>query len=173
MKLTIKDQAEYTTLVMVREFSVPPEKLFDAWINPVMMRKWLMSMEATNKSALSDPRVGGEWEVIDVRGGKEYRAIGRYLEVDRPTKLVFTFQMPQFSDSKDTITVEIKATEQGCKMVFTQHIRVPVEEGWTEADTRNAVEGFHDESQHGWHYMFLGLKMLVDDGITPVMPTTE
>ncbi|MCR2807236.1 SRPBCC family protein [Paenibacillus soyae] len=160
----------YTELVMVREFKVSPEKLFDAWIDPVMMRKWLMSMEATNKSASSDPRVGGLWEIIDVRGGKEYRAVGRYLEIDRPIKLVFTFQMPQFSEFEDTITVNIKATEEGCKMVFTQHIRVPVEENWTDEDTRRAVEEFHDSSQHGWHYMFVGLKMLAEEGITPVMP---
>jgi uncharacterized protein YndB with AHSA1/START domain len=30
-----------TTLVMVRQFDVPTERVFDAWINPVMMRRWL------------------------------------------------------------------------------------------------------------------------------------
>ncbi|MEK3884270.1 SRPBCC domain-containing protein [Paenibacillus sp. PL2-23] len=169
----VKQTNARTDLIMVREFKVPAEKLFDAWINPVMMRKWLMTMDATNKSAVSDPRVGGEWEIVDERDGVEYRAIGRYVTVERPTKLVFTFQMPQFSQNEDTIIVEIKPTEEGCKMVFTQHIHVPVEEGWTEADTRKAMEEFHDQSQHGWHYMFLGLQMLVEQGITPVMPNSN
>ncbi|MFH0070929.1 SRPBCC domain-containing protein, partial [Peribacillus sp. NPDC056705] len=85
-----------TTLVMKRQFDVPPERVFDAWLNPEMMRKWLFTMEMTNKVAHSDPRVGGAWEIVDEREGKEYRAIGEYLELDPPNKLVFTFKMPQF-----------------------------------------------------------------------------
>ncbi|RJE83640.1 SRPBCC domain-containing protein [Paenibacillus sp. 1011MAR3C5] len=155
---------------MVREFRVPADKLFEAWTKPEMMRKWLMTTADTNKSAKCEPHVGGTWEIISIREGKEYLATGRYVEVEPPVKLVFTFKMPQFSDAEDTITVEIKPNAQGCEMVFTQHIYVPHEDNWTEGDTLKAVQEFHDQSQHGWHYMFLGLKGLVEDGITPVIP---
>jgi uncharacterized protein YndB with AHSA1/START domain len=38
-----------TTLKMTRRFDVAPERVFDAWLNPDMMRKWLFTLEGTNK----------------------------------------------------------------------------------------------------------------------------
>ncbi|MGV2805372.1 SRPBCC domain-containing protein, partial [Clostridium perfringens] len=128
------EKASTPTLVMNRLFEVAPERVFDAWLNPDMMRKWLFTMETTNKIARNDPRVGGTWEIVDVREGKEYRAIGEYLVIDRPHKLVLTFRMPQFSETVDQITVEFKAVDAGCDMTFTQEIFVPHEEDWTAED---------------------------------------
>ncbi len=57
---------------MTRNFDVVPEMVFDAWVNPEMMRKWLFTLEGTNKKvAQNDPQVGGgTWEIIDHRDGK-------------------------------------------------------------------------------------------------------
>lgn len=152
------------TLTMKRSFDVSADRVFDAWLNPEMMRKWLFTMETTNKVAKNEPHVGGTWEIVDHRGGKDYRAIGEYIEIDRPNKLVFTFRMPQFSDTEDRITVEWKPLEKGCEMTFTQVIVVPHEEGWTEKDIEKAQREYHDGSEHGWNLMFSGLKQLVETG---------
>ena len=114
--------------------------------------------------AKNEPHVGGTWEIVDHREGKDYRAIGEYIEVDPPIKLVFTFKMPQFSDTVDRITVEIKPLENGCEMTFTQEIVVPHEEGWTEEDIEKALDEYHDGTEHGWNLMFGGLKQLVETG---------
>ncbi|MFS0594935.1 SRPBCC domain-containing protein [Cytobacillus horneckiae] len=153
-----------TALNMTRQFSVAAERVFDAWLNPEMMRKWLFTLESTNKIARNNPKIGGTWEIVDEREGKEYRAIGEYLVIDPPKKLVFTFKMPQFSDTVDEITVELIPLETGCKMHFTQEIVVPHEEGWTEEDINKAVQEFHDGSEHGWNLMFMGLKQLLEEG---------
>lgn len=153
-----------TTLKMTINFDVVPERVFDVWLNPEMMRKWFFTLEGTNKVAQNDPQVGGTWEIIDHREGKDYRAIGEYLEIDLPNKLVFTFKMPQFSESEDTITVELKELQQGCEMTFSQNINVPHEENWTEADIEKALGEYHDGSEHGWNLMFMGLKELVETG---------
>lgn len=102
-----------TTLTMKREFNVKPEKVFDAWLNPVTMKKWFFTLEGTNKVAQNDPKVGGNWEIVDHRQGVDYRAIGDYVEINSPEKIVFTFKMPQFSELEDTITVELKELGQG------------------------------------------------------------
>ncbi|MEF2097499.1 SRPBCC domain-containing protein [Bacillus sp. CFBP9009] len=153
-----------TTLKMTRNFDVVPAMVFDAWLNPEMMRKWFFTLEGTNKVAQNDPQVGGIWEIIDHRDGKDYRAIGEYLEMDPPNKIVFTFKMPQFSESVDTITVELKELQKGCEMTFSQKIIVPHEENWTESDIEKALGEYHDGSEHGWNLMFMGLKELVETG---------
>jgi uncharacterized protein YndB with AHSA1/START domain len=153
-----------TTLKMTRNFDVAPEKVFDAWLNPEMMRKWFFTLEGTNKVAQNNPRVGGTWEIVDHRDGKDYRALGEYLEIDPPKKLVFTFKMPQFSDSEDTIKVELKELQQGCEMTFSQNIVVPHQENWTKSDIEKALREYHDGSEHGWNLMFMGLKELVETG---------
>ncbi|WP_028392468.1 SRPBCC family protein [Bacillus cihuensis] len=153
-----------TTLTMIRNFDVAPEKVFDAWLNSEMMRKWFFTLEGTNKVAQNNPQVGGTWEIVDHRGGKDYRAIGEYLEIDPPTKLVFTFKMPQFSETEDTITVELKELQQGTEMTFSQIIIVPHEENWTESDIEKALGEYRDGSEHGWNLMFMGLKELVETG---------
>ncbi|WP_077212468.1 SRPBCC family protein [Bacillus dakarensis] len=155
-----------TTLIMKRIFEVSAEKVFDAWANEEMIKKWMFTMEHTNKVAKSDPRVGGTWEIVDHRDGKDYRAIGEYKVVEPPTKLVFTFQMPQFNDSDlaDVITVEIHPLESSCEMTFTQEINVIHEEGWSIVDIEKAHEDWKKETEQGWYYMFLGLKELVETG---------
>ncbi len=152
------------TLTMTRNFDVASERVFDAWLNPEMMKKWFFTLEGTNKVAQNNPQVGGDWEIIDQRDGKEYRAIGEYLEIDPPQKLVFTFKMPQFSESQDTITVELKELQEGCEMTFSQNITVPHEENWTKADIEKASGEYRDGSEHGWNLMFMGLKELVETG---------
>jgi uncharacterized protein YndB with AHSA1/START domain len=153
-----------TTLTMVRSFDVSADRVFDAWLNPEMMRKWFFTMEHTNKVAKNEPHIGGTWEIVDHREGKDYRAVGEYIEIDQPNKLVFTFKMPQFSETVDTITVEIKPLEKGCEMTFSQEIIVPHEDGWTSEDIEKALTEYHDGSEHGWNLMFLGLKQLVETG---------
>lgn len=153
-----------TELKMTRYFHVNADKLFDAWLNSEMIKKWLFTLETTNKVTKNEPHVGGTWEIVDHRGGKDYRAIGEYLEIDPPTKLVFTFRMPQFNDLEDRITVEIKPHEKGCEMTFTQVIIVPHEEGWTSEDIQKALTEYHDGSEQGWNLMFEGLQQLVETG---------
>ena len=70
-----------TTLKMTRNFDVAPEKVFDAWLIPEMMRKWFFTLEGTNKVAQNNPEVGGTWEIVDHRDGNDYRAVGEYLEI--------------------------------------------------------------------------------------------
>lgn len=153
-----------TNLTMKREFNVKTEKVFDAWLNPFMMKKWFFTLEGTNKVAQNDPKVGGTWEIVDHRKGVDYRAIGEYFEINPSKKIVFTFKMPQFSELADTITVELKEMGQGCEMTFTQLIHVKNEENWTDADTVKALDEMREGTEQGWNLMFMGLKELVETG---------
>lgn len=148
-------------LHMTRRFEASAERLYEAWVSPDQIKKWLFTQEATNKIARNELHVGGEWQITDHREGKDYTAMGEYLELDPPKRLVFTFKMPQFSDTMDTIIVEIEAQESGCDMNFTQEIVVPYEEDWQDEEIEQAKREYHTASEEGWKLMFDGLAQLL------------
>ncbi|KZE37832.1 ATPase [Bhargavaea cecembensis] len=154
-------------LKMTRTFASQPEKVYEAWLAPDIFSKWLFTAENTNQVAENQPEVGGSWEIIDRREGKDYRAIGTYMELDRPNRIVMTFEMPQFSDTTDELIISLKAVPAGTEMTFMQNITVPHEEGWGESEIGKALQEYHDSSEYGWNLMFQGLKALLETGENP------
>lgn len=123
-------------LRMTRRFAAAPERVFDAWLAPETARRWLFASAADEAyHAEIDARVGGRYTITARRQGVDYTAVGEYLEIDRPRRLVFTFAMPQFAPEADWITVELAPDGDGCLLTFTQQGLPPeyiaaTEEGW-------------------------------------------
>lgn len=140
-------------LHMTRQFDASPERVFDAWTNPEVVRKWLFASPVDESySAEMDARVGGKWSITARRDGMDYTASGEYLEVDRPHRLAFTFAMLQFSPNSDRVTVEIAPSETGCVLTFIQEGTDLAEElSQLPPDTISATE-------QGWVWMFQGLE---------------
>jgi uncharacterized protein YndB with AHSA1/START domain len=131
-------------LTMVRRFAASPERVFDAWTTPEIAARWLFTGPTSETHATElDLRVGGKWTITDRREGVDYTAIGEYLEIDRPRRLVFTFGMPQFSPEFDTIVVTLEPDGDGCVMTFVQE-KLPAE--------------MRKPTEEGWHWMFVGLE---------------
>ncbi|WP_308788557.1 SRPBCC family protein [Planomicrobium stackebrandtii] len=150
------------TLSMARRFNASDKAVYEAWTNPELMKKWLFTQEDTNQATKNSLRVGGAWEIVDRREGVDYRAIGEYLELKPPHKLMFSFKMPQFNDLEDRVTVWISMVQNSCEMAFVQEIVVPHEEGWTEEDIKKNGEEYSSQSKEGWSMMFENLKQLVE-----------
>jgi uncharacterized protein YndB with AHSA1/START domain len=124
---------------LVRHFDASPERVFDAWIDPETSSKWLFTMPTSEShSAEIDARVGGKYTITDRREGNDYTAVGEYLEISRPNRLVFTFGMPQFSPEFDRITVEIVPDGSGCQLTLIQE------------DLR---KGYEKSTKRGWSKM--------------------
>jgi len=142
--------AELSTLVMTRRFEASPEAVFDAWTDPEIAKRWLFAgpLSQAHETRM-DLRVGGKWSVMDRRGGVDYTALGEYVEIDRPHRLVFTFGMPQFSPEFCTVTVAIQADGDGAVMTMSQD-RLPPDEV--------------KPSEGGWALMFAGLGHILADG---------
>ena len=122
-----------------RRFGAPATRVFDAWIEPETASKWWFTTKTSESVCELDPRVGGSYKVTRTRGGKQYVAIGEYIEVQRPRRLVFTFGMPQFAADFDTVTVEIENDKDGCKVNLTQDGLRP---------------GYATSTVNGWNKMF-------------------
>jgi uncharacterized protein YndB with AHSA1/START domain len=132
---------------ITRRFHYPPERVFDAWVDPKLAGRWLFTspMSETHDTRL-DVRVGGKWTITDRRDGTDYTAIGEYLEIDRPRRLVFSFGMPQFSPEFGKVIVEIVPAGDGCILTLTQ-----------ESVPDNAEAGIVE----GWNLMFKGLAAIL------------
>lgn len=137
------------SLHLTRRFDASVERVFDAWLNPEIASRWLFTTPVDQVyTAKMEASVGGKWTITARRAGIDYTAIGEYLEIDRPHRLVFTFGMPQFSPNNDRITVEFTPSGSGCLMTFTQQ-GIDI-----DAELRQIPEGGESGSERGWKDMF-------------------
>lgn len=83
-----------------------PETVFDFWTDPVRMARWM------GRDIRLDPRPGGEFR-IDYNGTDI--ALGAFVEVDRPHRLVLTWgwEAPGDATPPGASTVEVTLTPEG------------------------------------------------------------
>jgi uncharacterized protein YndB with AHSA1/START domain len=132
-------------LILMRMIDAPPEKVFEAWTDPALLKQWFAPLPWTTSVVENDVRAGGS-SLIVMRGpdGNEFPNPGVYLEVVKNERLVFTdaFTKAWEPSEKPFIVVELTFEDQGGKMKYTARVH-----HWTVAD-RDAHEkmGFHE----GW-----------------------
>ena len=122
---------------VTRHFNASPERVFDAWLDPRTVGKWLFATPAGQMVRVEvDGRAGGKWIIVDRRNGEDVEHSGEYVEIDRPRRMVFTFCVPKYSSLTTEVTVEIEPAASGCDLTLTQ-TNVPAEylgsneKGWT------------------------------------------
>lgn len=111
-----------TDLTVTHSYPHPPERVFDAWLDPAVARRFLFATPSGEMIKTEiDARVGGRFVFIDRRpemGDVEH--VGEYRVIDRPRRLVFTFAVPAFDPGVTTVEVEITQTTSGCDVRLTQ-----------------------------------------------------
>lgn len=127
------------SVTITRRFTVSPECVFDAWIEPNMATKWLFPANTCSTECKLDARVGGSFMIIRSRGNKQYKTVGKYLEINRPHRLVFNFGMPQFDKDFHAIIVEEKQEKEGSVINLTK---------------KGLHPGYVTSTLNGWGIMF-------------------
>ena len=83
-----------TVLRLERVFDAPPERVYAAWTDPALLRRWWAAEPGwTTPEATTDVRVGGAYR-LSMQGtdGILRTVAGEYLEVDPPRRLVYTWK---------------------------------------------------------------------------------
>lgn len=130
--------ADSTSVRLTHSFKVPAERVFDAWLTPDQAGKWLFATDTGEMVRVDiDPHVGGTFRIVERREGTDIEHIGEYLTIDRPHRLVFDFAVPQFSNQKTRVAVEIESQGTGCVMSLTHDGVLPdyaerTKSGWTK-----------------------------------------
>lgn len=78
-------------LELVREIDAPREKIYRAWTEPALLKRWFTPRPWTVSIAEMDVRVGGaSLIVMNGPNGEEFPNRGVYLEIVPNEKIVFT-----------------------------------------------------------------------------------
>jgi uncharacterized protein YndB with AHSA1/START domain len=82
---------EVVSLQITRRFDAPAERVFEAWLSPAWS-DWLPPGRVRGRLLLLEPRLGGRYEMeMTMPDGRLVRVRGRYLEIDRPHRLVLSW----------------------------------------------------------------------------------
>ena len=107
------------TLTVERVIDASPETLFDAWLDPEMMKRFICPGETTVPSAFSDAHEGGRFEVMMRVDGKDLPHTGTYKLIDRPNRLVFTWESHASRDDSE-VTLTFTPATGGTLVTLTQ-----------------------------------------------------
>jgi uncharacterized protein YndB with AHSA1/START domain len=90
-----------------------PERVFDAWLTPARLSSFLCAGDTRVTAIDVDPRVGGTFRVVMSSERGDFDHHGRYLEIDRPRRLRFTW-ISHNTDGRETeVTVTFEPTAGG------------------------------------------------------------
>jgi uncharacterized protein YndB with AHSA1/START domain len=124
-------------LKLTQFIAATPERVFDAWLDPATLRRFMCPGENTRVlKAETDPQVGGRYDILMSNEMGDIPHWGEYREIDRPNRLAFTWNSPHATpDSVVTLTFSPK---DGGTEVTLVHDRFPSdasrdghEKGWT------------------------------------------
>jgi uncharacterized protein YndB with AHSA1/START domain len=125
-----------------RRIAAPPERVFDAWLDPDGLGRWLFATpDGVMERVAVDPRVGGRFEIDERRGDEVAKHWGTYVELDRPRRLAFDFGT-SFEAAPTRVTVTIAPDGDGSRLTL-RHEGV-----WTD---------WEDRTRQGWGMILDGL----------------
>jgi len=116
--------------------NAPIDKVFDAWLDPEMMSKFMMGMPDMPQSDVeNDPREGGSFTIIMHYRGEKLPHTGKYLEISRPDKLVFTWASHHSVVDNSTVTLNFTKIDDHRTNIALTHVR------FIDEEARSAHEG--------------------------------
>jgi uncharacterized protein YndB with AHSA1/START domain len=111
------------TVVAEIDIDAPPERVFQAWIDPQQRLAW-WGDESTYRCRTmeSDVRVGGRWRTEGKNvEGKPFAVWGEYTRIDPPNALAFTWNHDWGDNTlpQTHVLIELTATSSGTHVAVT------------------------------------------------------
>jgi uncharacterized protein YndB with AHSA1/START domain len=130
--------------VVQRVLPASPEVVYDEWLDAEGMLEWMCPRPARPTRIELDACVGGNLRIDIDDEGFTLTVTGRYLVLDRPHRIQFTWNCtnwePRAPDSIVTITFEPHLSDQTLMTIHHAHLPPDVVEGHDVGWTRIAEQ---------------------------------
>ena len=126
------------SLSVEKEINANIERVFDAWLDPVTLSQFMLPKPGMPNPAVTiDAKQGGRFSIDMDVGDNIIPHSGTYLEIDRPNKIVFTWESP-FSVEGSEVTLLFTPLNEHKTKIQLDQVRFLTEEsrdshngGWT------------------------------------------
>jgi uncharacterized protein YndB with AHSA1/START domain len=142
------EQTDFIPIEIHQRFSVPAEDVFDAWTDPLIVKKWMFHGEFNNIiQVIIELKTGGEFSVVKKTDEGYLRDYyGQYHELNRPVFLSFSLESPDAFPGASNVVIRFQPLESGCEMVFLQ---TGVDPSVAEQPWRQMFEQLSHLLEHG------------------------
>lgn len=123
-----------------RRISAPVERVFDAWLDPAMIGRFMFGAHLRDEQTVSldnDPRVGGRFSYKVTRAGQLIDHVGVYREIERPHRLVLTWGVDAEQGDLSVVTITLAPDSAGCVLTLTHALHPD----WAD---------YAERTQQGW-----------------------
>jgi uncharacterized protein YndB with AHSA1/START domain len=138
-------------LTVTRDIAVPPEAVFDAWLDPAIARHFLFATSDGEMLACEiDARVGGRALIVERRASGDAHHHLLFDEIDRPRRLVFRFRADPAKEGEWTrVTIDFAPHEGGTRLTLTHEM----DPAWT---------AYEQQTRKGWTMILASLATILE-----------
>ena len=135
-------QSAHLSLELSRVLPAARSVVFELFSDPDELAKWWGPRGFTTPSLEFDPRVGAPFRIaMQPPEGDPFHLSGEFREVDRPTRLAYTFvwEPPDADDVDSLVTLSFRDLGESCEVLLTQGPfktearRALHRDGWTDS----------------------------------------
>jgi uncharacterized protein YndB with AHSA1/START domain len=139
-------------LSITRRIAAPPERVFDAWLDPGQAARFLFATPNGEMLTVEiDARVGGRALIVERRPQGDARHRLQFETIDRPHRLVFLFAADPAPEGEWTrVSIAIEVEGEGSRLTLTH-----------EMDPKWAA--YEEQTRQGWTMILDGLARTLEN----------
>ena len=130
--------AEPVAAVVQRVVPAPPELVYQEWLDAEALKDWMCPFPARANKVELDASVGGRLRIDIDDGDEHYFVVGRYIDLDPPNRLSFTWSCSTWPDPtvESVVTVTLEPVRDDQTLMTIEHTLLP--------------EGLVERHRDGW-----------------------
>ena len=133
-------EPDAATAVVQRILPAPPDVVYREWIDPDALADWMCPRPARATKIELDARIGGRLQIDIDDGATQFVVSGRYIDLDPPNRLGFTWSCSTWPDPQleSVVAVTLEPHGRAQTLMTIHHTLLPPgsiadhQEGWTQ-----------------------------------------